>query len=141
MKHLPPTWAALALVAALAPVAGQAADRTITVSPVMAMSWEFVVPGSVVRGRKTLGVGFWQRGSGAKPGVGADYVATMEYQLPEAAPAQVRSATFQFSGRQAQCTGAEAVVIEAYAYHGNGKGEQVDAQAGSRVAQVVRDKY
>lgn len=124
---------------ASAAAAPWAADRPIAVSPVMAMSWEFVVPGSTVRGRPTLGVGFWQRASGAKPGVGSNYVATMEYQLPEAAPQRVRSASFQFSGRPAQCVGAEPVVVAVYAYAGNGKGEQSDALAGSPVAQLSAD--
>lgn len=120
-------------------IAASAAERPITVSPVMAMSWEFLVPGPAVRGRPTLGVGFWQRASGAKPGVGSNLVATMEYQLPEAAPQRIRSASLQFSGRPAQCAGAEPVLIAVYAYAGNGKGEQADAQAGTQVAQMSAD--
>ena len=78
----------------------EAADRAIALKPVIATSWEYVTPGTQVVPRRTLGVGFWQRASGAKPGVGANYVTSMEYQLPEAAPARIRSATFQFSGQQ-----------------------------------------
>jgi hypothetical protein len=116
--------------------AGSAAERAIAVPPVVQMSWEFVTPGTGARLRPHLGVGFWQRGSGAKPGVGANYVSALEYQLPEAAPARVRSATFQFSGRQAQCVGAEPVVIDVHAYAADGRADVADAHAGTRVAQL-----
>ncbi|MEO5883438.1 MAG: hypothetical protein ABIQ06_13555 [Caldimonas sp.] len=119
---------------ALASTAGLAADRSIVVSPALQSSWEFVTPGSGARLRPHLGVGFWQRASGAKPGVGSNYVSAIEYQLPEAAPARVRSASFQFSGKQSQCVGAEPVVVEVYAYAGDGKADVADTQAGSRVA-------
>jgi hypothetical protein len=89
--------------------------------------------------RRTLGVGFWQRASGAKPGVGANYVTSMEYQLPEAAPARIRSATFQFSGQQSQCVGAEPVVIDVHAYAGDGRADVADSTAGARVAQMRAD--
>jgi hypothetical protein len=126
----------LMLLVAVAPRDARAAERSIVLSPVMALSWEFVVPGTGARARRNLGVGFWQRASGAKPGVGSDYVSTMEYQLPEAAPGQVRHATFQFSGRPSQCVGNEPVVIEVLGYAGNGKSEQGDASAGSPVARM-----
>lgn len=119
----------------LASAACFAADRSIAVPPALQESWEFVTPGTGARLRPSLGVGFWQRASGAKPGVGANYVSAIEYQLPEAAPARVRSATFQFSGKQSQCVGAEPVVIEVYAYTGDGRADVGDTQAGSRVAQ------
>ena len=125
-----------ALLVAIAPRDARATERSIVLSPVMATSWEFVVPGTGVRARRNLGVGFWQRASGAKPGVGSDYVSTMEYQLPEAAPGQVRHATFQMSGRPSQCVGNEPVVIEVLGYAGNGKAEQADASAGSPVARM-----
>jgi hypothetical protein len=89
--------------------------------------------------RRTLGVGFWQRASGAKPGVGANYVTSMEYQLPEATPARIRSATFQFSGQQSQCVGAEPVVIDVHAYAGDGRADVADSTAGARVAQMRAD--
>jgi hypothetical protein len=116
-----------------------AAERTIAVPPMLQESWEFVTPGTTARMRPHLGVGFWQRGSGAKPGVGSNYVSALEYQLPEAAPARVRSASFQFSGSPAQCVGTEPVVIEVNAYAANGKAEVADASAGSRVAQLSAD--
>lgn len=121
---------------ALVPGLSLAADRTIAVPPSVQESWEFVTSGSGARLRPHLGVGFWQRASGAKPGVGSNYVSALEYQLPEAAPARVRSASFQFSGSPSQCVGAEPVVISVHAYAGNGRAEVADADAGSQVAQL-----
>ena len=89
--------------------------------------------------RPNLGVGFWQRASGAAAGVGSNYITALEYQLPEAAPARVRSASFQFGGRPSQCVGAEPVVIEVNAYAGDGQGNVNDTRAGSRVAQLSAD--
>jgi hypothetical protein len=126
----------LLLVATLASTGASAAERAVAVAPMLQMSWEFVTPGTGARLRPHLGVGFWQRASGAKPGVGANYVSALEYQLPEAAPARVRSASFQFSGRPSRCVGAEPVVIEVYAYAGDGRADVDDAHAGSRVAQL-----
>jgi hypothetical protein len=84
----------LILIAATLSTAGAiAAERAIAVAPMLQMSWEFVTPGTGARLRPHLGVGFWQRASGAKPGVGANYVSALEYQLPEAAPARIRSAS------------------------------------------------
>jgi hypothetical protein len=123
------------LAIAMAPAAGLATDRAIAVPPSVQMSWEFVTPGTTARLRPALGVGFWQRASGAKPGVGANYVSALEYQLPEAAPQRVRSATFQFSGRQSQCVGTEPVVVDVYAYAADGRADVSDAHAGTRVAQ------
>jgi hypothetical protein len=124
------------MLATLASSATLAAERAIVVPAKVQMSWEFVTPGTGARLRPHLGVGFWQRASGAKPGVGANYVSALEYQLPEAAPARVRSATFQFSGRSSQCVGAEPVVIEVAAYVADGRADVADAHAGSRVAQL-----
>src|SRR4051812_31116377 len=135
MKH---TWPIL-LGGAVAASAALANDRAITLSPGMATSWEFVTPGTGARQRPSLGVGFWQRASGAKPGVGSVYATTMEYQLPETPPSRVRSATFQFSGKAAQCTGAEPVVIDVYAYPADGRADVSDATAGVRVAQMRAD--
>ena len=136
MKRTP--WLLLGAVA-LAPAASLAADRSIAVSPALQTSWEFVTPGSGARQRPQLGVGFWQRASGAKPGVGANYVSAIEYQLPEAAPQRVRSASFQFSGKPSQCVGNEPVVVDVFAYTGDGKADVGDTQAGSRVAQLSAD--
>ena len=133
MKRIP--WLLLG-AAALAPGACLATDRSIAVSPALQTSWEFVTPGTGARQRPQLGVGFWQRASGAKPGVGSNYVSAIEYQLPEAAPQRVRSASFQFSGKPSQCVGNEPVVVDVYAYTGDGKADVADTQAGSRVAQL-----
>jgi len=124
------------MLAALMSSESLAAERAIVVPATVQMSWEFVTPGTGARLRPHLGVGFWQRSSGAKPGVGANYVSALEYQLPEAAPARVRSASFQFSGRSSQCVGAEPVVIEVSAYAADGRADAADAHAGSRVAQL-----
>ena len=129
----------LALGLALVTGASGAADRSIPVPPSIAMSWGYVIPGTAINPHRTMAVGFWQRSSGAKPGVGAVFVSTIEYQLPEAAPARVRSATFQFSGRPSQCVGAEPVVIDVYAYGADGKSGVSDASAGSRIAQLSAD--
>src|SRR5512134_61744 len=127
------------LAVALAPASGLAADRTITVAPAVRSSWEFPTHTNAPRLRPNLGVGFWQRASGAAAGVGSNYISALEYQLPEAAPARVRSASFQFGGRPSQCVGAEPVVIEVNAYSGDGRGDVNDTRAGSRVAQLSAD--
>lgn len=122
-----------------AAAASWATDRTITLSPVISMSWGHVIPGTAVEAHRNPAVGFWQRASGAKPGVGIVFVGAMEYQLPEALPASIRSATFQFSGKQSQCSGGEPVVIDVHAYAANGKGEVADASAGTRLMQMRAD--
>jgi hypothetical protein len=127
------------LTTMLAAGSAAAADRTIVLNAVNTSSWEFPTHTNAPRQRPQMGVGFWQRASGAKPGVGSVYAAAMEYQLPEAAPARVRSASFQFSGKASQCSGAEPVVVEVSAYAGNGRAEVQDTQSGSRVAQLSAD--
>ncbi len=131
----------LLLAIALAPASGLAADRSIAVPPTVKSSWAFETHVTGARLRPHLAVGFWQRSSGAKPGVGANFVSALEYQLPEAAPARVRSASFQFSGKPAhlQCTGAEPVVIDVHTYAADGKADVNDAKAGSRVVQLSAD--
>ncbi len=133
--------AAWLLAVALAPTSGLAAERAIAVPPTVKSSWAFETHTTGARLRPHQAVGFWQRSSGAKAGVGANFVSVMEYQLPEAAPARLRSASFQFSGKPAhlQCAGAEPVVIDVYAYAADGKADVGDAKAGSRVAQLSAD--
>lgn len=63
----------------------------------------------------------------------------MEYQLPEAAPTRLRSASFQFSGTPSQCVGTEPVVVDVYAYTGDGRGEIGDTTAGTKIAQLSAD--
>jgi hypothetical protein len=131
----------LLLAIALAPASGLAADRSIAVPTTVKSSWAFDTQSTSARLRPHQAVGFWQRSSGAKAGVGANFVSVLEYQLPEAAPARVRSASFQFSGKPAhlQCAGTEPVVIDVYAYAADGKADVNDAKAGSRVAQLSAD--
>ncbi len=131
----------LVLIAAglLSATAAFATDRAIQPPPTISMSWGTLVPGGAVEAHRNPGVGFWQRASGAKPGVGAVFVAAMEYQLPETPPSHVRSATFQFSGKASQCVGAEPVVIDVYAYAADGRSDKSDATAGTRVAQMRAD--
>lgn len=133
--------AAWLLAVALAPTSGLAADRLIAVPPTVKSSWAFDTQSTNARLRPHQAVGFWQRSSGAKAGVGANFVSVLEYQLPEAAPARVRSASLQFSGKPAhlQCAGNEPVVIDVYAYVADGKADVGDAKAGSRVAQLSAD--
>jgi hypothetical protein len=131
--------ALLLLWGALTSTACMATDRSIAVPARVAMSWGFVTNSTLVKPSRSMGVGFWQRASGAKPGVGEVFVSTIEYQLPEAAPTRVRSATFQFSGKPTQCVGAEPVVVDVYAYNGDGKGDVGDASAGSKIAQFSAD--
>jgi hypothetical protein len=113
-----------------------AADRSIAVPAKVAVSWGYLTNSTAAKQSRTLGVGFWQRASGAKPGVGEVFVSAMEYQLPEAAPTRLRSATFQFSGNPSQCVGAEPVVVDVYAYAGDGRGDIGDMSAGTKIAQL-----
>ena len=86
-----------------------------------------------------VNVGFWQRSSGAAQGVGANNIATMEYQLPEVQPTRIRSAIFQFSGRAIQCSGDEQVVVDVFAYPGDGRSDVTDSTAGTRIATLSAD--
>jgi hypothetical protein len=129
----------LLLCGALTWSACLATDRSIAVPPKVAMSWGYLTNSTVVKPSRTMGVGFWQRASGAKPGVGEVFVTTIEYQLPEAAPARVRSASFRFSGKPSQCVGAEPVVVDVYAYAADGKADVNDSQVGSKIAQLSAD--
>jgi hypothetical protein len=129
----------LLLFGALLSTAATAADRSIAVPPKVATSWGFLTNSTAVKQSRTLGVGFWQRASGAKPGVGEVFASAMEFQLPEAAPNRLRSATFRFSGKPSQCVGAEPVVVDVYAYSGDGKGDVGDATSGSKIAQMSAD--
>ena len=59
--------------------------------------------------------------------------------MPESAPSRIRSASYQFSGKASQCTGNEPVLIDVYAYAGDGRGNIADANAGTRVGQMAAD--
>ena len=113
-----------------------AVDRQIGVDPALTGSYSQLTGGApspwqVGRG---LHVGYWQRSSGAAQGVGSNNIAIMEYQLPEVQPTRIRSAIFQFSGRAVQCTGDEQVVVDVFAYAGDGRSDVPDSTAGTRVA-------
>ena len=88
---------------------------------------------------QSVAVGFWQRSSGAAQGVGSNNIATMEYQLPEVQPTRIRSAIFQFSGRAIQCSGDEQVVVDVFAYQGDGRSDVTDSTAGTRIATLSAD--
>lgn len=88
---------------------------------------------------QSVAVGFWQRSSGAAQGVGSNNIATMEYQLPEVQPTRIRSAIFQFSGRAIQCHGDEPVVVDVFAYQGDGRSDVTDSAAGTRIATLSAD--
>lgn len=118
-----------------------AVDRQIGVDAALTASYSQLTGGApspwqVGRG---LNVGYWQRSSGAAQGVGSNNIATMEYQLPEVQPTRIRSAIFQFSGRAVQCTGDEPVVVDVFAYAGDGRSDVPDSTAGTRVATLSAD--
>ena len=124
-----------AIVMVLAPPA-LAVDRQIGVDAALTTSYSQLTggppsPWGVGRG---LNVGYWQRSSGAAQGVGSNNIATMEYQLPEVQPTRIRSAIFQFSGRALQCSGDEQVVVDVFAYAGDGRSDVPDSTAGTHVA-------
>ncbi len=114
-----------------------AADRQIGIDPALATAYSQLTGGAPApwtMARGSLAAGFWQRSSGAAPGVGSNNVANAEFQLPETPPTRIRSATYQFSGRQSQCAGDEPVVFAVYAYAADGRADPADATAGTRVA-------
>ena len=115
------------------------AERLDAALSVVATSWGYVTGSTLVKPSRTMGVGFWQRASGARPGVGAVFVSEMEYQLPEASPNRLRSATFQFSGKPSQCVGNEPVVVDVYAYVADGKADVADTTVGSKIATLTAD--
>jgi hypothetical protein len=125
---------------ALACASAWAADRQIGVDPMLSVHWGTLTGGPTTPAA-TLGnhmmVGFWQRSSGAKQGVGSINTGVVEFQLPENAPQRIRSATLQFRARASQCSGAEPIVFEVFGYAGNGRAEPTDAISGVRLAQLT----
>jgi len=116
--------------------AGAAADRQIGVDPALAAGYSQLTGGTPApwtAAGGSLAAGFWQRSSGAAPGVGSNNVVNAEFQLPETPPQRVRSASYQFSGRYSQCSGDEPVVFDVYAYPADGRPNPADATAGTRV--------
>ena len=131
------------LFALLTVLAGSAfaVDRQIGVDASLKVGYSQLTGGApspwgVAQG---VNVGYWQRSSGAAQGVGSINIATMEYQLPEVQPTRIRSAIFQFSGRAVQCHGDEQVVVDVFAYPGDGRSDVTDSTAGMRVATLSAD--
>ena len=117
--------ASLSTLALSCAAMSHAADRQIGVDPMLSVHWSTLTGGPTTpaaqMGNHML-VGFWQRSSGAKAGVGSINTGVVEFQLPENAPQRIRSAALQFKARASQCSGAEPVVFEVYGYAGNGQG-------------------
>jgi hypothetical protein len=117
-----------------------AADRQIGVDPMLSVHWGTLTGGPTTPAAQMgnhMMVGFWQRSSGAKAGVGSINTGVVEFQLPENPPQRIRSATLQFKARASQCSGAEPVVFEVYGYAGNGKPDPADATSGVRLGQLT----
>lgn len=125
---------------AVACASASAADRQIGVDPMLSVHWSTLTGGPTTpapaMGNHMM-VGFWQRSSGAKQGVGSINTGVVEFQLPENAPQRIRSATLQFRARASQCAGAEPVVFEVFGYAGNGRADPADAISGVRLAQLT----
>lgn len=117
-----------------------AADREIGVDPMLSVHWS-TLTGGTTPAQPTLGnnmmVGFWQRSSGAKAGVGSINTGVVEFQLPENPPQRIRSATLTLRARASQCSGAEPVVFEVYGFAGNGQPNAADATSGTRLGQLT----
>src|SRR5512145_38045 len=137
MRTISTTAAALGI--AVASAAATAADRQIGVDPMLSVHWGPLTGGAPAQPQlgNNMMVGFWQRSSGAKQGVGSINTGVVEFQLPENPPQRIRSATLQFRARASQCAGAEPVVFEVFGYPGNGQADPSDATAGVRLAQIT----
>jgi hypothetical protein len=122
------------------PALSMAADRQIGIDPMLSVHWSTLTGGPTTPAA-TMGnnmmVGFWQRSSGAKAGVGSINTGVVEFQLPENPPQRIRSATLQFRARASQCSGAEPVVFEVFGFAGNGRPDPADATSGQRLAQLT----
>jgi hypothetical protein len=130
----------LASCAAAAAHTSAAADRQIGVDPMLSVHWGTLTGGPTTPAAQmgnNMMVGFWQRSSGAKAGVGSINTGVVEFQLPENPPQRIRSATLQFRARASQCSGAEPVVFEVFGYAGNGKADPADALSGVRLGRLT----
>jgi len=118
-----------------------AADRQIGVDPMLSVHWGTLTGGAPAQPQmgNNMMVGFWQRSSGAKAGVGSINTGVVEFQLPENPPQRIRSATLQFRARASQCSGAEPVVFEVFGYAGNGRADPADATSGVRLGRLTAD--
>jgi len=134
--------AAMAVAASLigmAAAGAHAADRQIGVDPMLSVHWGTLTGGAPAQPQmgNNMMVGFWQRSSGAKAGVGSINTGVVEFQLPENPPQRIRSATLQFKARASQCSGAEPIVFEVFGYAGNGRPDPADATSGMRLGQIT----
>ena len=122
------------------PWASSAVDRQIGIDPMLSVHWSTLTGGPTTPAA-TMGnhmmVGFWQRSSGAKAGVGSINTGVVEFQLPENSPQRIRAATLQFKARASQCAGAEPVVFEVFGFAGNGQPDPADAISGQRLGQLT----
>ena len=122
------------------PAHSMAADRQIGIDPMLSVHWSTLTGGpttpAAAMGNNMM-VGFWQRSSGAKAGVGSINTGVVEFQLPENPPQRIRSATLQFKARASQCSGAEPVVFEVFGFAGNGQPDPADAITGQRLGQLT----
>ena len=122
------------------PARSTAADRQIGIDPMLSVHWSTLTGGPTTPAA-TMGnhmmVGFWQRSSGAKAGVGSINTGVVEFQLPENSPQRIRAATLQFRARASQCAGGEPVVFEVFGFAGNGQPDPADAISGQRLAQLT----
>ena len=93
------------------PALSMAADRQIGIDPMLSVHWGTLTGGPTTPAA-TMGnhmmVGFWQRSSGAKAGVGSINTGVVEFQLPENPPQRIRSATLQFKARASPVLGRRA---------------------------------
>jgi hypothetical protein len=114
-------------------------DRQIGVDPMLSVHWSTLTGGPPAQPQigQHMMVGFWQRASGAKQGVGSINTGVVEFQLPENPPTRIRSATLQFRARASQCGGNEPVVFEVFGYPGNGKADPSDATTGMHLGRIT----
>lgn len=127
-------------VALMVAVSASAVDREIGIDPMLSVHWSTLTGGPTTppaQMANNMMVGFWQRSSGAKAGVGSINTGVVEFQLPENPPQRIRSATLQFKARASQCSGAEPVVFEVYGFPGNGRPDPADATMGTRLGQLT----
>lgn len=127
-------------VAMLVALSASAVDREIGIDPMLSVHWSTLTGGPTTPAAQmanNMMVGFWQRSSGAKAGVGSINTGVVEFQLPENPPQRIRSATLQFKARASQCSGAEPVVFEVFGFPGNGRPDPADATMGTRLGQLT----
>lgn len=73
----------------------------------------------------------------SKPGTGWISMAVVEFALPRASEALVRSATLQVTARRMYCSGSEPVVFDVYGHPGDGQAGLTHAMRGARIHQMT----